>query len=245
LLLASAVTLSAFVLTACATAAGTAGTASTQPPTPTAAASAPTPTPTPTPTAPPAVDELTLSTEGLGPLGIGVAPPASDDPAAMITFDDGFCADERTGMANGVAPGDPEAGMWVPAAGYWSDVQGQREAPFGVQLDQDERVARIEVTSPAIATDEGVRIGTDVAEVQAAYGEPSADHSNVHSDVYVVQGDAGTMIVEVAVQGPGDTERRQWPADAYDRVWSMRTIADGIKPYSTAGGDNIVNACFL
>jgi hypothetical protein len=188
-----------------------------------------TPTPTPTPTAPPAVEDLALSAEGMGTLHFGEAPDAA--PATrMIVEDPEACAE--------FAPaGSPDATRWRPIALYGGDAE---TLMFGVAVT-DGLLRRIDVFDPEIPTDAGVKIGDPDSSVTAAYPGASIVETDL-TDVYVVSGDAGTLQIEVARErGLFDTP--YWHADQADRVTYLHATIAGVEPFTVAASENIAGGC--
>ena len=64
--------------------------------------------PTPTPLSRPALADLELSPDGLGPLLLG-EPPVSDPALRMVAFEPEGCTDAETGESFGIVAGDPAA----------------------------------------------------------------------------------------------------------------------------------------
>lgn len=171
------------------------------------------------PTAPPtrpALAELSLSTEGLGPLALG-QPPESEPALSMVSFDPVGCTDAVTGEAFGVVAGDELAGGWFIDPSYEvpsSPTSGGLS--FGVGVDDSGDVTRIDLYTDDIPTDAGVRLGDDRADVVAAY--PSAVLIDEFlTDIYVISSPNGILQIEVASR---DTVEK-------DQYWDSVSIPDG------------------
>jgi hypothetical protein len=189
-------------------------------PTPSVAPDTPTPTPEPTK---PAVADLLLSPDGLGPLRIGETPPATAPDLDILVYRPDYCA------------GEPEAsspGMWL--ANYPVDAKGRRPFVAAVR-DGTGILAAIAIFSPEIRTASGIHLGSTKDELLAAYPEGFAsklDNQGV-STVYSVAGTAGQLLIEVTADGmPG-----YWPADELNRVNLLTVIPADASPFGVAGGD--------
>ena len=208
--------------------------------TPAAEPTQPTETPTPEPTGPPALEELTLTTEGLGALELGGDLPAADDGTALIVFDPEFCTDERTGTPAGIEPGSNTAGLWIPAEQYRTEEGGGYvRAPFGVGV-WDNAVQRIEIEDESLTTDAGITLGSSEAEIAAAYPDVELVSEPLVT-LHVVNGEAGKLVFEVATEdgsAPG-----YWEPDMLGTVVLARALAADEEPFAAAGSGNVVNSC--
>lgn len=140
----------------------------------------------PSPSGPPLLSDLVLSPDGLGPLLIGSpVPEVADATTALVVWNQDRCA------------GD---GEW--AANYPSGpVMGGTDAPFS--FASSSRTAEIDllfVWSHAITTSTGVGVGSTASEVRAAYPGSSSPIPASTSDLYVVEGTTGTLVLEVATR---------------------------------------------
>jgi hypothetical protein len=187
---------------------------------------APTPTAAPAPTAPPALNELALSSEGMGTLRFGEAPDAA--PATrMIAEDPAACSE--------FAPaGTPEATRWRPVALYGAP----DTLLFGVSVT-DGALDRIDVFGPEIPTDAGVKIGDPAASVTAAYPAAALVES-AFTDVYVVTGTLGTLQLEVARARAG---AGYWQPAQLDHVVYLHATIAGVGAFSVAASENIAGGC--
>jgi hypothetical protein len=194
-------------------------------PSPTSSDSAtPTPTPTPTPTAPPTLDELELSADGMGTLVFGEAP--STAPASqMIAEDPGACSEFYPA-------GTPEATRWRPIAAYLAADQ-----TFGVSVSGGV-LERIDLFGSAIPTDAGIRVGDAAADLATAY--PSATVSTTDlTDIFVVTGTHGTLQIEVA----RDHGFEYWQASDLDKVVYIHATVTGYGTFTVAASENIAGGC--
>jgi hypothetical protein len=188
-----------------------------------------TPTPTPTP-APPRLEELTLTTEGLGTLVFGTV--ADADPATrMIFFDPEACV-----FDGGPVPGSPEAANWVPIDAYGTE--GSRV--FGVNAQLDGTVDRIDLFDGTIPTDRGLHIGDSRADALAAYPDAEVTHEWA-TDVLVVHGTAGDIHIEIG-HNTGDAVG-YWEPHQVDRVLFIRGLLASFPTFTVAGSGNIAGGC--
>ena len=190
-----------------------------------------TPTPTETAEAPdpskPDLDDLTLSTEGLGELKIGLKPPTDNPKINLATFDATACQ----------AEGLP--GIWTSTYPDIDEGFGP-QAPFALQVTGD-AISRIDVNTAQIYTDTGIHIGSSLDEVLGVYsGGPDevVNHADV-SDVYVIKGTNGQLQFEVAVDRIPD----YWDASAIDTVVFLSAIDINAEPFGVAATDNTIGVC--
>jgi len=195
------------------------------------AAPSETPTPTETAAAPdpskPDLEDITLSTEGLGELKIGLTPPSDNPGTNLVSFDANAC--EAEGL-----PG-------IYTATYPNVDEGfGPEAPFAIQLTGD-AITRIDVNTAQIYTDTGIHIGSSLDEVLGVYsGGPDevVNHADV-SDVYVIKGTNGQLQFEVAVDRIPD----YWDDAAIDTVVFLSAIDINAEPFGVAATDNGIGFC--
>lgn len=203
-------------------------------PTPTEAVATPTAIPTPEPTKP-EMSQLVLSADGLGPLLLGQAPPVTSPDLDILVFDDDFCVGEEG------PDGEVPPGLWVTNYPEVSDgFYGNPGRAFSVQV-LDGLVERIDVKSAQIVTPEGIRIGSSAAEVVAAYPDAlSPTWDGGVTDLYVVEGSAGRLLIEVSTD---DRIADYWNSDQVDRVLQISAWSRDIDPRGVAGSDNTVGNC--
>lgn len=185
-------------------------------------------TPTPTPTVRPALDELALGPDGFEELPLGE--PASSDPAlSLVTFDPAGCSG---------------AGLWSAHASYVSthpDVYGVGTA-FSVtdaaSSGPTGTITRIDLNARDIPTTAGIRFGDGRAAVEAAY--PGVDVVDADlTDIYVVPGTNGQLLIEVA------SDPSYWAGFRPDEtvVYIHASTSDwGV--FSVAASENLLGVCF-
>lgn len=193
----------------------------------------PTPSPTPTPVpVRPALDELQLTADGLGTLVMGGPVPDTDDPTTtMVAFDPEYCVNEDYG----IGPGDEQAGGWKPDPAY--DTPGG--SAFAIS-EIDGRLARLDIYTPAIPTDTGLRVGDARADVLAAYPGLAPVSTSPISELYQVHGTTGDLNIEVKLEGKG--WENYW-GGTKDTILVLRLTPAGSKPVTIAGGDNVIFGC--
>lgn len=236
------------VVLLCAVLAGCTGTTPTPsstaetPSPPATDVASPTPDPDPTtaePTAEPTPSEtrpdpgdLVTSTSGLGPLTIGL-PPATNPGAAMIAFDPEYCYSEEMGLTEG------NLGRWASTYDTIVDAYGSEQPLFRLAAD-DAAVLWIDVVDPAVPTTEGIRVGSTLEELQAAYPELVAGTPGPVSEVWWVADDAGTLVFETQ----DDTTGLQ-PPGTPPTVILIRVLAADLDPdWPAANSGDVAGACF-
>jgi len=152
----------------------------------------PSPTPTPEPVKP-ALDQLVISPDGLGPLVIGEAPPVADPALDVLIYEEDYCADVE---------GAPSAGKWIP--NYEPALSEESSEPFSVYVPE-ELIEQVAVDSGDILTADGVGLGSTRDEVLAAYPD-AAVTVNWNTDLYVITGDNGRLVLEVGAAGQDEYE---------------------------------------
>ena len=184
-------------------------------PTPTATLT-PTPTPTLVPPTKPALADLRLTAEGLGPLVIGQAPPVTDPALDILVFEPEFC--------DGVW-GD--RGLWVP--------NYPETDAFHVIIDGAGLIRTIFPGSVSLLTDTEISVGSSRAELEAAYpgGFDDVISTPSRADVYVVEGASGQLIFEVSTASYDS-----------DRVVLIRAaLSDGTPPGPRWQTDGLGGGC--
>jgi len=164
----------------------------------------PTPTVTVSPSAPPqptkpAIDELVITPEGLGPLRVGQAPPVTDPAVDILVFDPDAC--------NFVLEGETEVypmedyGLWI--SNYGVDPATNTAGPFGVYV-RDGIVDTIGIYSDQIETAAGAHLGMTRTELLAAYPTGLVlETENFGLDTYRLVGSTGDLIFTLWEREPG------------------------------------------
>lgn len=198
------------------------------------------PTPTPDPTRP-ALVELVLTAEGLGPLGLG-APPDDDPATSLVSFEPEGCTDAVTGEDWGIGPGDPGAELWRTDPDYAATAPAYGPgAAFGVGVDRDTGVVnRVDLYSADIPTDGGVRIGDAGASIAAAHPGATVVPEYL-TDIHVVAGALGTLQIEVA-KNPPDMAGDYWEGRAGTVVY-IHAVSLDLGVFSVAASGNLVGVC--
>ncbi|WP_179872085.1 hypothetical protein [Microcella indica] len=201
--------------------------------------------PTPTPLSRPALADLELSPDGLGPLLLG-EPPVSDPALRMVAFEPEGCTDAETGESFGIVAGDPEAGGWFIDPSYRLPATPSFGGnPFGVGVDESEgnAVTRIDLYSADIPTDEGIRIGDSRADVEAAYPGASVAESYL-TDIFVISGPSGLLQIEVVSQSTDD-KAEYWGSTGIPdgEVVYIHAVVPAFGVFSVAASGNGVGGC--
>ena len=193
----------------------------------------------------PALSQLVLSSEGLGPMLFGVT-PETDPALRLVLFDPIGCTDAVTGFDMGIVAGDEYAGGWFVDPFYelppTPETNGQ---PFGISVDEaaGNVLQRVDLYTGDIPTDGGVRIGDDRADVLA--GHPSAALvSGGLTDVYVVTGTKGILQIEVATRATPENDVYWGSSGIPDgQVLYIHAVKTSLGVFSVAGSGNIAGGC--
>ena len=184
----------------------------------------PTPTPTPTPTAPPPIEELVLTTEGLGTLTIGEQ-PAAGLPASMVIFDPDACYYEGSEYP----VGSPEMARW--RANYPGETP-----PFGVGIGEDGVLTRIDLFTSDIPTDSGLRRDGSIDDLIAS----NPDHATPAltgqvTAVWVIPGVQGKLLVEAMTE--------DYSGYVAGQIVAITLIEADAPPFGKYGSDNVAGGC--
>ena len=165
----------------------------------------PSPTPpTPEPTKP-ALDELVLTTEGLGYLVPGEPIEEVADDLAIVIFDENAC--------RGLVGYEQDFDRWV------SNYPEGDEAfyVFTTMGEKDGALLTIVARTDALRTDTGLGVGSTVGELTAAYPELRTVPQEGFT-IYIVDGEKGKLQFEVQDDGDG--------SDAVDFVTVVKRDAE-------------------
>jgi hypothetical protein len=195
-------------------------------------------TPTPAPTRA-ALSDLVVSPRGLGDIEIGQPVPNDSAALALVSFDPTACVSAELG----VKAGDPNAGAWATTYPAVKNPYGP-DAPFSVvtaEPTQTGAVAAIAIWTPGIHTDEGITVGDSLDKLKVAYPKFAQIVHGQVSDVYVVRGTSGELLIEVATELAG--EPGYWAANETGTVLWMTVEPIGAEVYPIAGTDGGPSPC--
>ena len=183
-----------------------------------------------------ALSELVVSPAGVGPLLVGQ--PVADEPeeSAVVTWDPTGC------ITAGVpaVEGEPWSGYWRSA---YEDAGNPDDRTFTVVTKdgvEDGPIARVIVYGDELATEEGVRVGSTVDEVLAAYPDAVVQPGPAVSRLYVVEGATGSLSVEVAIDSP--ELPGYWDAAQIDTVLWM-VVFDASDEVTAAAASDTIGPC--
>lgn len=198
------------------------------------ATSLPSPTPSVTATAVPAppVGDLVISTQGLLPLTIGVA-PETNPGAAMITFDANACYSEEMGITEG------DLGRWVTTYPLGTGLYGPSSV-FAVGVNGGQ-IERIDIGDVSLATAEGIHIGSTLGELMEVYPvELQGGSGGITSHVWWIEDAHGYVVFESQNEADWEAE-----PDIEDTIILIRVLAAGSDPdWGAANSGNVAGACF-
>ena len=183
----------------------------------------PMPTQTVEPLVKPALDELIISPDGLGPIEIGQAYLPRDPATDVLYWDDSFC-----GFAEDPAYGPEYAGSDY---GNWKHTydgeyfEPLAEVDYGATAESP--VIRITTFLNEIRTKDGLGTGSTIAELEAAYGDDLIKSAEDAYYPYVVHGQLGQLVFWLSYESPGVVYMLQVLAGFDTPQWSFHRTACG------------------
>lgn len=178
----------------------------------------------------PDLSDLVVTPSGVGPLRIGDQLPLESAPE-VVEYDSGYCA--RT-FAEGQ---ERDEGRWRPNAAY---ERGENARPhFGVNVDGEDRLVRIDTESEDLRTDTGIGVGSSIESVETAYPDAEYVPFGDIAGTYLVRGDGGILAIEVS--DPSQFGRADAPSPW--EVVVMRVIAPSEPTGSVLYSEDIAGEC--
>lgn len=190
-----------FILLAACVLALTGCTPSPEPqPTETVEESSSTPIPTVEPAVKPALSELVISPDGLGPIVIGQAYSVTDPATDVLAWDETFCgfADDPT------YPSDLTSfdyGNWKNTYGDGGTEQFLAEVTYDDGTPESP-IVRITTRNEAIRTAAGLGIGSTKAELLEMYGDDLIQAPEEEYYPFVVFGRSGQLVFWFSYETP-------------------------------------------
>ncbi len=182
--------------------------------------------PTPTTQAKPTLDQLVVSPDGLGPILIGKTVTSQPDAAAVVTWNATLCSKPA---------GAQYAGGWVPNYPTVKTIFQPSIFPFTfASAKKTSPVTFILVWSKDLRTAAGIGVGSTVADITSAYGSVDQVVHAATTDLYVIKGSRGQLVIEVASKY--EKGLSSWSKSAVGTVQWMQ-IATSSKPVSIANSD--------
>lgn len=189
--------------------------------------------PSPAPIAATALENWTVSPDGVGPLLIG-AQLSSDDYEGIVKWNPIACEYPELGFSGG---------LWEPAARYLHQSLWDFPGAFGVDVSADNTVLRVDVFTDEIRTSGDIGLGSTRAQLVEAHPEAVVAKSTDSVDIYAMEGSRGVLILEVAkVEGLFSP----WPDGPIDIVQSIRVsepLDDFDRLSSSANSDDVAGSC--
>lgn len=155
--------------------------------------------------------DLILSTSGLGPLTLG-SPPDADARAGMVVWDPQACAGMQT---------EGDAGRWHPVD-YDEDTSATGGQVRSFAIADVDGIVWIDVLGVGPHTEEGIRVGSTLTELQTAYPELQGPFDGLSSQAWWIENGNGLLQFETSAETGVDT------------VVIMRALALGGTPDFTA-----------
>ncbi|HEU4808293.1 MAG TPA: hypothetical protein VFT01_08530 [Homoserinimonas sp.] len=191
-----------------------------------------TPSPTAAPIAPsrlPALEELVITPAGIGSLLVGKPVSGTD----MVVFDPDFCGPLEGEQPGSYEDGTPvEYGRWI--ANYAGG--GTVDRPFSAHM-ADGKVAVIEIVTPTLATAEGIRVGSPLADLKSAYPSIAPGAQGSMSATFLLSAPAGAIVFEVLT---ADVYPEYTP-DTVSRIQITEVGLHDLHPYFAT--DAVIGGC--
>ncbi|MGB3414831.1 MAG: hypothetical protein WBA28_08970 [Microbacteriaceae bacterium] len=191
-------------------------------------------TPEPTPTTKPTLNELVVSTSGLGDLLIGGNAESLAASTELIYWDAEYCVrpDGETTEAN--------PGRWATTYDDARSFYGDLATPFFVDA-HDGIIHRIDIFGEDISDAKGIHIGSTRDQLLAAHPGMTVSYEGPLSDVYFKSDSAGTLAFEVTRHDDGVV---YWPAGQQNIVVQIRVLQLAMDAnFATAATGNIAGVC--
>ena len=183
-----------------------------------------------------ALSELVVSPAGVGPLLVGQPIAEEPEESAVVVWDPTGCI---TAGVPGVE-GEPWTGLWRSA---YEDAANPDDRTFSVVTMggvKDGPIARVVVYGDELATAEGVHVGSTVDDVLAAYPDATPEPDPIVSALYVVDGETGSLSIEVAIESPGAPD--YWdPEQIGTVVWMV--VFDASDTVVAAAASDTIGPC--
>ncbi len=203
----------------------------------TPAASTPHPTrtvPSSTPVAEskPALSDLVIGPDGLGPIRLGAPVPEQPASVAIARYDPDFCRADIEQGGQVFVPGAPFSGAWIttytdPLAFTILPAQGERTGDVLAITVNELR----DGSGSVIHTAAGIHPGSTTAELLKAYPKfTSVTHFDL-TDIYTIVGSQGQLVFEVSPAVASD----YWAAADLNRVVSIRAVRSASESPYEAG----------
>ncbi|MCU1421114.1 MAG: hypothetical protein JWN36_765 [Microbacteriaceae bacterium] len=185
-------------------------------------------TPTPSAAAKPALGDLVIGPDGLGPVKLGEPVPVQPAEIAVVKYDPQYCKTSIEQNGGTFTAGDPFSGAWITT---YADPQA-----FTVLTDQGAQagaVTAIEAnawqpgSTSKVGTAAGVHAGDTRAELEKAYPKFTSVTHFDQTDIYTIVGTHGQLVFEVSPSNATDVEP--------DRILSIRAVRSASESPYEAG----------